>query len=98
MGANIHFQLAYDATPKKVAFGKLADQLQGIARYPWWTGQRWEMLKASEFARKTRTVKHRLFHGVVDVLASHLEVSYLDGSDLLRGFFVLGLNDDENIT
>lgn len=80
-----HITLSYDATPKKLYFGRLSNELQGIARFPYWDGTEWTMLKANEFAAKTGMKAHQLTHGTVDTLALGLELSYLDENDILRG-------------
>ena len=62
---------SYDATPKTMMFGRLQGELLPDARYPFFDGHEWKVLRYDEYVHRTR---HKLSQmGVCDLLAVAFE-------------------------
>ena len=78
----------FDASPRRLCFGRLQDALMPHARYPYFENGKWITLKLQEYLAKVpgRTL---LQHGVLDVLASSVECRSVDSEGLVHGMRIL---------
>ncbi len=77
---------AYDATPKHAWFGRLQEEIQPHARYPWYgKGEdKWKSLKFSDFMQKCSGKQRHLTHGTVELLATGTETCWIDKAGLVN--------------
>lgn len=79
---------AYDATPRRMRFGKLQQEMAPNARYAWWNKdtKKWEIMRLCDYMARSGRAQAMLRSGILDLMAATTECNWVNKDGTLDGF------------